>query len=150
MNQSAKLEKRKKLELSLRRDRGYIYFPDAIQRCIEASVSDSWSWVRGECYKTSSKEIYAERCAGGIFSRKETNLFGSLVIVGPKVQETWLMKEGLGSIQAHYDLEQPIFDVKITGQYLEMNSSSAVFPSDFHRYAYLCKMLFHHLLGNAD
>jgi hypothetical protein len=138
----------KKLPLSLRRDRGYIYFPDAIQECLFAMPETVSGPIMAECYKTSSREIYLEKCTEGKFNRKEKGLFGAVFFRQRGNVETWLLREFPQKIQNWFDLTVPIISVELRVQALGAEFRANDFSSESHRFAHLCKLLCHTLIAD--
>lgn len=108
--------------LALRRDRGYVYFPDAIVACLEGAGASRWTDLVAECYKTSDRELIAEEES---ISVKSANLFGRIEWREGDRTRRFDLRETNRVNETRYDLvERP-------------------FRSAFHRWAVECKGLFH-------
>lgn len=121
------------LPIQLRRDRGYVYFPDAIASTL--SQFELSGPVRAECYKTSSKKIVARE----IMEPQSEELFGFVECAG----RGFAMLETSDENPMRYDLSEPVFDCRMTPRMMIILESSP-FPSLFHRWAAACKKLYHH------
>lgn len=121
------------LPLQLRRDRGYVYFPDAIASTLsQFGLSGP---VRAECYRTSSKTIVARE----IIEPPKEELFGFVECKG----RGFALLETPTENPMRYDLPEPVFDCRMTPRMMVVLESSE-FPSLFHRWAAACKKLYHH------
>jgi len=139
----ATLNSRFELPLALRRDRGYVYFPDALKELADRAGA-SWSEIQAECYKISSRRIFAETLPEHGFDRRAPGLFGSAIFSGPGGDRGFLLWESDHKIDDWFDLAEPALSLAFDGRTLEAEPSEDLFPSDFHRLALLCKKLYHH------
>lgn len=130
------------LGLKLRRDRGYVYFPDAIASTLTSFGLKAAGPVRAECYRTSSRRIVATEIDGQV-AREE--LFG-LIECGPR---RFALRETSFENSARYDLPEPVFDCRMTETMMEVKDSTP-FLSRYHRWAAACKKLFHFADPTAD
>jgi hypothetical protein len=128
------------LPLQLRRDRGYVYFPDAISSCLERFGLERSPRVRAECYKISDRQIRVQEIRGE-FAR-EPDVFGSLALGERGFERRFVLREQAAKNPARYDLFEPVFDFELSGTRLIARENEA-FTSLFHRWAVCCKKLYH-------
>lgn len=131
------------LPLRLRRDRGYVYFPDAIAGCIRLFGAPA-AGVLAECYRSSNRQIVAEPIADGPFDFRAAGVFGRISWGGRDGNRQLVLLESPLPNEDVYDLVEPSLDIEIEGACLAARVPDRAFPSVFHRWAVLCKKLFHH------
>jgi hypothetical protein len=133
------------LPLALRRDRGYVYFPDAIAGCLALFTrGSSWKKLKAECYKTSDRRIMVEeRFDETLDLRKPTTFAWISWREGARVRNFVLRETATKNIDL-YDLVEPKYECEILDSKLNTKLNANLFLSDFHRWAILCKKLYHH------
>ena len=131
------------IPLQLRRDRGYVYFPDAIESCLRHFSSCRPEGVRAECYKISDRQIRAQELSGEFFDRRDPEIFGTIFWRERGLERQLILREELTSNPARYDLPEPVFDFKLSEMQMKVGGESS-FPTVFHRWAACCKRLYHH------
>ena len=133
------------IPLALRRDRGYVYFPDAITGCLALFSRDSsWKNVKAECYKTSDRQIVVEERFDEHLDLHKPTIFAWISWREGSRVRNFVLHETATTNMECYDLVEPKYECEIQDSKLNIKLNANLFPSDFHRWAILCKKLYHH------
>lgn len=125
--------------MALRRDRNYIYFPDAITACLRIFANGRFRNLQAECYKTSDRHILARELS----EPNSKNLFGHLFWEDSSGRRSIALYETEQPNLERYDLLEPRFEFEVSNQEMRAVIPSSLFPSPFHRWAALCKKLYY-------